>query len=307
MTDSLGALLRRLQQAQTRVLDVAHGLGLTRPQLSVLGAVVSRPGIDQRSVTAATFIDTSTVAAVIAKLAQLGLLTRSRDEADARREKLVARAGAIEIVYEASPRLVDGNDRLLGSLPVHERERFLGALRCIAYADRDEPPEIYRVPSPDGLRPPLTISWGLGRSLRGSLQRHTRLWGSRFGSLLTPVQYLALAALGSSSGLDQRGLGELVGLDKASLSEMLRRLQNRQMITRRTDPADGRRRLIDLTGAGLALMEQVSAALAEHEAAFLAPLPAQEQAAFVHALRRAAELAHQHDPSTVAAQYARRR
>lgn len=299
MTDTIGGMLRRLQQTQSRVLEVAYEVGLTRSQLSVLSAVVSAPDVDQRSVTAATFIDKSTVASVITKLVQRGLIVSGRSRQDARRDQLTASPRAVEIVYRTSPKLVGGNDTVLTALAATERERFLHALRCIAYADRAEPPEIYTVPSPDGIRAPLTIRWGLGRSLRGSLQRHARLWGERFGRLLTPVQYLAMAAIAAESQIDQRRLGEAGGLDKASLSEVVRRLQQHGLVSRRPDEADGRRRLLELTRPGRLLFGSIRAELPGLEAEFLSPIPVSGHAEFLAALRKVTARAHQRDRSLI--------
>jgi MarR family transcriptional regulator, temperature-dependent positive regulator of motility len=78
VNETFGSLLRTLQQAQSQVRDRVAGGAVTGAQLSVMAAVVSHPGIDQRGVTTVTFIDMSTVASVVSKLVRRGLLISSR-------------------------------------------------------------------------------------------------------------------------------------------------------------------------------------------------------------------------------------
>lgn len=285
MAETFGSLLRTLQQVQSQVLDAAAGNELTGTQLSVLSAVVNDPGIDQRGVTAATFIDKSTVASVVAKLADRGLLVSSRNDDDARRGSLAPAGDAVRLVYEVSLRLREGNRSMLTELTPRKRENFLGQLRRVAYCERDEPSELYVIPSPDGDRPPLEVRWGLGRALRGCLQRYGRLWTEQFGSLVTPVQYLALKALEDTHGIDQNTLGSVIGLDKASLTEMLVRLQRRGLVIKLRDPLDGRRRLLELAPPAGVLLSGADSQVPAVDAEFVSPLQPAQRPAFRDALR----------------------
>lgn len=289
MEETFGALLRTLQQAQSQVLDVVADYRVTGSQFSVLAAVVNQPGIDQRGVTAATFIDRSTVASVVPKLVDRGLVISSRSSDDARRDQLIPTSEAIGLMYDASPRLEAGNDGLLTALPAPERERFLRLLRRVAYADRQDPPELYVIPSPDGVRPPLEVAWGLGRSLRGSLQRHNRLWAEQFGTLVTQIQYLALKVVEETAEIDQNTLGRIIALDKASLTEMLVRLHRRGLIAKLRDPHDGRRRLLELTSPARVLLSGVDEQVPGVDEEFLRPLPASQKAFFAKVIRQLAE------------------
>lgn len=285
MEETFGSLLRTVQQAQSQIMNVVSDRGVTGSQLSVLSAAVNSPGIDQRGVTAATFIDKSTVASVVTKLIERGLLTSSRSGADGRRDRLVPTKTAIALTYDASSRLQAENDALLTALPAAKREKFLEQLRQIAYADRYESPEVYVIPSPDEVRPPLEVRWGLGRSLRGCLQRYGRLWTEQFGSLVTPVQYLALQALEKADRIDQNTLGGIIALDKATLTVMLTRLQRRGLIAKHRDAADGRRRVLLLTPPAHVLLSGVAGQVPTLEAEFVSPLPPGQHVFFADALR----------------------
>lgn len=278
-------LLRLVQKVQSRALDFEDAYGLTNSQLSVLSAVVSDAGIDQRRVTATTFVDKSTVAEVITRLVDRRLVFVARSSVDGRRDRLMPTRTAVALLYDATPQLVGRNEAFLAALTGRERAAFLQALQAVGPAGRHAPPSRYVVPSPDGRRPPLDVSWGLGRLLRGSLQRHGRVWFSRVSDI-TPVQWLALVALVGGDGIDQRTLGDLISLDKASLTVMLERLGRRDLIVKARDPFDGRRRILLLTPSGAETIAGLATQVAAVETDFLAPLEEPQRAGFAHALER---------------------
>jgi DNA-binding MarR family transcriptional regulator len=285
---TLGQMLRRVHQRQSRVLDLGQIYGLTRPQFSVLGAVVGVPGIDQRKVTAATFVDKSTVADIVNRLAEKQLVAVSRNPDDLRRDELRPTPAAIALVYEATPLLLVGNERVLSPIPLGQREEFLQLLQATVQAGRSEALSDYVVPSPDGVLPAMNVHWGLGRLLRGSIQRHGRLW-SQHVSTVTHVQWLALSALQGGTDIDQRTLGELISLDKASLTDMLDRLSRRRLVRKLRDPADGRRRVLRVTSEGRELLAQVADLVTAVEADFLEPLTPVQRTTFVQGLHRLVE------------------
>lgn len=284
----LPLLLRTLVQAQQRVRNAAAGEGITGTQLSVLTAVVHRPGIDHRSVCDLTFIDDSTVASVVATLARRELLEQSRSAVDGRRRQLRATAEAWALVYGAQRRLQAGNETLLRTLPARRRSAFIESLQRLAYADRRDPPDRYVIPSPHGRGPELRIPWGLGRLVRGCLQRYTRIWSELARPSLTSVQYLALSALKNAGAIDQRTLGDKILVDKATLTVLLQRLERAGLITRVPDAQDGRRRLLKLDPSARGLLRQVGRVEELIATRFLSPLPARRQAAFLATLTEVA-------------------
>ncbi len=74
--------------------------------------------------------------------------------------------------------------------------------------------------------------------------RHVRALG------LTPAQFDVVAALGASSGVTLRQLSELTLITKGTLTGVVDRLERRQLLRRRADPADGRRTCVELTPSG---------------------------------------------------------
>jgi DNA-binding MarR family transcriptional regulator len=279
----IGPPLRRLQQETSRSLDFEESRGITAPQFSVLSAIVSSPGIDQRSVVATTFVDRSTVAKVIGRLADHDLIQVSRNQQDTRRDTLMPSPAAVTLLYAATPELLRRHDALLSALPAGEREGFLQALRAAAYEGNREPQPRYVIPSPDAERPPLDVHWGLGRLTRACLQRYNRLWSGSIPEVTLP-QWVALRALASDEEFDQRRLGEVIGLDKASITVLLDRMSRQGWIGKSRDPADGRRRILRLTVAGEQLAVQVELQVSHLDEEFVASLSRPQRASLLSGL-----------------------
>lgn len=288
-TSRLPLLLRTIAQAQQRMRNAAAGDGVTGTQISVMTAVVNNPGLDQRSVCRATFIDESTVASVVANLARRGLLTQTRSESDRRRYELRASREAWEYVYASQKRVLVGNAALLAPLAAARQGVFVQALERIVYADRGELPEQYVIPRPDGRGEPYRISWGLGRLVRAALQRHTRLWTAALDQPITPVQYLALRTIQNRGAMDQRALGEATLIDKATLTVLLQRLERSGLIDRVPDPEDRRRRLLAINPSARPLLRAGNRADRQVASTFLAPLTATQATDFLDALTLVAE------------------
>lgn len=82
---------------------------------------------------------------------------------------------------------------------------------------------------------------------------------------LTYPQYLAMLALWEHAPSTVGALGAALGLDSATLTPLLKRLEAGGLVTRRRDAADERRVLVEPTAKGHALrgrMKEVSAGLA---------------------------------------------
>ncbi len=73
---------------------------------------------------------------------------------------------------------------------------------------------------------------------------------------LTHPQYLVMLALWEESPRSVRSIGDVLMLDSATLSPLLKRLEKADLITRRRSAADERQLDLDLTPEGLALRER---------------------------------------------------
>ena len=67
---------------------------------------------------------------------------------------------------------------------------------------------------------------------------------------VTPTQYSSLVKLNEYTELSQNLLGRLVGMDKATMQGVVRRLKERRLVDSRPDPGDARRTLLSLTTDG---------------------------------------------------------
>ncbi|WP_431710663.1 MarR family winged helix-turn-helix transcriptional regulator [Glutamicibacter uratoxydans] len=73
---------------------------------------------------------------------------------------------------------------------------------------------------------------------------------------LTHPQYLVMLALWEHAPIGARELSSLLHLDPGTLSPLLKRLESRELVTRRKNPEDERAILIELTADGAKLREQ---------------------------------------------------
>lgn len=89
--------------------------------------------------------------------------------------------------------------------------------------------------------------------MRKVFQQHTARWQQQLPDLTKP-QYSALRAISQQPGIEQIQLAESALSSKATLAEMLARLETRGLLRREADPADKRRRFIYLTEEGEALL-----------------------------------------------------
>ena len=82
-----------------------------------------------------------------------------------------------------------------------------------------------------------------------------------YGPVLEPLgltypQYLAMLILWEEKSASVKSLGERLGLDSGTLTPLLKRLEQRGVITRRRDTDDERVVRIELTGEGRRLREK---------------------------------------------------
>ena len=141
------------------------------------------------------------------------------------------------------------------------------------------------------------------RARQVELRAHTSLW-SRSGFLVrrlhqihvamfmdelaefqvTPVQYGLLSILVDMPGIDQFSLAEELGIDRANVHDVLKRLESRKLLVRVVDPHNRRRKLCLATQEGVDFVARHQAGMQKAQRRLLEPLADAERTAFLDLL-----------------------
>ncbi|MEX2969626.1 MarR family winged helix-turn-helix transcriptional regulator [Streptomyces sp. C184] len=97
---------------------------LTKPQYAALSAVGEQPGIEQSAVATAAGIDKATLAAVLLRLEQRGLITRAVDPDDRRRRLVHLTDEGDQEIRNVFPVAGEVDALLLDRLTPQEREQL---------------------------------------------------------------------------------------------------------------------------------------------------------------------------------------
>lgn len=92
----------------------------------------------------------------------------------------------------------------------------------------------------------------VARLLRGEFDRRTSGLG------LTPGEARALSAVARAGVIRQSALAERMGIEAMTLSAYLDRLEERGLVERMVDTSDRRAKLVHLSAAAHAVMEEIS-------------------------------------------------
>lgn len=142
---------------------------------------------------------------------------------------------------------------------------------------------------------PPRVPAELADSLGWLLARAGQLVGSGLTAVLaelgTTPRELSVLATAAPMPRPQLGLAVVIGLDKTTMVSTLDGLEQRGLVRREAHPHDRRMRLVAVTDAGAALLEQAQRAAEELESRVLATLPAGDRARLVPLLRALVEAA----------------
>jgi MarR family transcriptional regulator, lower aerobic nicotinate degradation pathway regulator len=127
----------------------------------------------------------------------------------------------------------------------------------------------------------------IGFILRKANQRHVAIFASRIADL-TPPQFAALSKLSDVGETSQNQLGALVAMDAATIKGVIDRLKARGLVEVTRHEGDKRRLMVSLTGAGRALVGELTPLAEKITAETLAPLSPREAATLVRLLSRIA-------------------
>jgi DNA-binding MarR family transcriptional regulator len=121
--------------------------------------------------------------------------------------------------------------------------------------------------------------------MRRLFQEHTAQWQKTLPEL-TKQQYSVLCAVADRPDIEQADLIDVAISTKATLAEMLMRMEKRGLLVRKPGIHDRRRRFISLTGAGEEALNRGRPAANEVDSKFLNRLSAEEQQTLVQLLQK---------------------
>jgi MarR family transcriptional regulator, lower aerobic nicotinate degradation pathway regulator len=104
---------------------------------------------------------------------------------------------------------------------------------------------------------------------------------------LSAPQHVCLIALHRCSALDQISLGKALGMDRATVGEVIRRLEVRTLVERVADGRDARRKIVALTPQGRELVAAAEAAAESVSERILAGLEPEERTQLVRLMLKA--------------------
>jgi MarR family transcriptional regulator, lower aerobic nicotinate degradation pathway regulator len=132
---------------------------------------------------------------------------------------------------------------------------------------------------------PLTERFGF--LIRRLHQIHVALFMQEAGNIdITTIQFTVLSILYRRGEIDQNELAVQVGMDRTNISDVVRRLLERGHVTVRVNPAHGRKRLIGLTGDGIAFLKLVDRCALRAQERTVAALAEPDRKAFAALLQR---------------------
>lgn len=124
--------------------------------------------------------------------------------------------------------------------------------------------------------------------LRQLFQQHTARWQHELPELTKP-QYTVMRAIAERPGIEQVDLTEAAVSTKATLAEMLSRMEKRGLVRRENDPLDKRRRFVFLTAQGEALLTTTMPLGNRVDEEFLGRLSEEEREQFTRLVRKMME------------------
>lgn len=120
-----------------------------------------------------------------------------------------------------------------------------------------------------------------GFALGAADQVSSALWRNIIGNSFTQPQFLTLTGLYHSPGIGHYDLADNIGIDRATIGPIIKRLMEQGLVERRKDGNDSRRAILHLYPLAIATLADMVPLVQEISVALMSPLSGSEQAAVV--------------------------
>jgi DNA-binding MarR family transcriptional regulator len=104
---------------------------------------------------------------------------------------------------------------------------------------------------------------------------------------LTPVQYAALATINTHPAIDQITLAGLIAYDRTTITGVIDRLVQKNLVVRETSPRDRRARELKMTDEGRRTLRKITPAVEAAQRVMLRGLDEKEAAELMRLLQKA--------------------
>jgi DNA-binding MarR family transcriptional regulator len=126
---SISHLIHRAEQCSTDIFGtVAPNGGLTPRQYAILNSIQDNPGVSQTGLVGMTGIDRSTLADIVRRMLDKGLVQRERTEQDARAYSVKLTRKGTNTLKKIQPRAEMVDKKILDSIPKEHRTLFVSLL-----------------------------------------------------------------------------------------------------------------------------------------------------------------------------------
>jgi DNA-binding MarR family transcriptional regulator len=150
---------------------------------------------------------------------------------------------------------------------------------------------------PTALAPAFDLNLAPGHLIRRAHQLAVAQFNSRCAAFdLTSVQFGALSAIALQEGIDQARLAQHLALDAVTVGSVLMRLENKQLIERRLDKMDKRRKCLHTRPTAKRLLRDVTPMAQAAQLDILSPFTAQESRQFMMLVQK---LVQSHESTTL--------
>lgn len=120
-----------------------------------------------------------------------------------------------------------------------------------------------------------------GFALGAADQVSSALWRNIIGNSFTQPQFLTLTGLYHSPGIGHYDLADNIGIDRATIGPIIKRLTEQGMVERKKDKNDSRRAVLHLYPPALDMLSDMVPLVQEITLSLMSPLNSSEQAAVV--------------------------